>query len=66
MVEGAVVCRSFVHATGAVSPRTSGIAEFVAHGDYRLIHGKAMHSTRLCAFRHSHADVSVCEILGLA
>ena len=36
MVEGAVEYRSSVHATGAVSPRTSGIAHFVAHGDYRL------------------------------
>ena len=66
MVEGAVGYRSSVHATGAVSPRTSGIAYFVACGDYRFCYGQAMHPTRLCAFRHSHADVSVCEILGLA
>ena len=39
MVEGAVGYRSSVHATGAVSPRTSGIAYFTACGDYRLSHG---------------------------
>ena len=39
MVEGAVGYRSSVHATGAVSPRTSGIAYFVARGDYRFCHG---------------------------
>jgi len=39
MVEGAVGYRSFVHATGAMCPCTSGIAEFVAHGDYRLGYG---------------------------
>lgn len=39
MVAGAVVCRSFVHATAAVSPPNSGIAEFVAHGDYRFGNG---------------------------
>ena len=66
MVEGAVGYRSSVHATGAVSPRTSGIAYLVAHGDYRFCYGQAMHPTRLCAFRHSHADVSVCTIIGLA
>jgi hypothetical protein len=66
MVEGAVGYRSFVHATGAECPCTSGIAEFVAHGDYRLSYGQAMHPTRLCALSHSHADVSVREVIGLA
>ena len=39
MVEGAVGYRSSVHATGVVSPRTSGIAYLAAHGDYRLFYG---------------------------
>jgi hypothetical protein len=39
MVEGAVGYRSYVHATGAVSPRTSGIAYLEAHGDYRFCYG---------------------------
>ena len=66
MVEGAVGYRSFVHATAAVSPPTSGIAYFVACGDYRFCHGQAMYPTRLCAFRHSDADISVRKIIGLA
>ena len=39
MVEGAVGYRSSVHATGAVSPSTSGIAYLVADGDYRFSYG---------------------------
>ena len=39
MVEGAVEYRSYVHARRAVSPRTSGIAHFVAHGGYRFSYG---------------------------
>ena len=39
MVEGAVGYRSSVHATAAVSPRTSGIAYLVARGDYRFCNG---------------------------
>jgi hypothetical protein len=39
MVEGAVEYRSYVHATGTMCPCLSGIAHFVAHGDYRFSHG---------------------------
>jgi hypothetical protein len=39
MVEGAVGYRSYVHATGAVSPLASGIAYFTACGDYRFLYG---------------------------